>query len=247
MQYHMQVSNASNTTGIPANGECSSASSYPSVPTGGVCRGKLEEILELANCDINEAPLVLSNGEVTASQAILGLNSLSPSPECREAVVPFLCLLLFGLCGSTSGLPLQPTSAECLDIRDRLCVAEWRLVAGLGLIDLPTCEDLPDEQVSCLASGDSMTNESDSTELEDTNTTDFTGITDNTRPHVSLGFSVYIAPRSSVKGLKGGREGIHSKPPPPPPPLLYVANVAFHLRIKVRIQWNPSIVATIGE
>ena len=78
--------------------------------------------------------------------------------ECREAVFPFLCLSLFGLC-DTSGLSLQPTSAQCLDIRDRLCVEEWRLTGALLQRDLPHCESLPEEQVSCSAAAQ---NESES-------------------------------------------------------------------------------------
>ena len=130
---------------VTSGRECSSAMPYPT--PGGVCQAELENYLLSMNCEVGDTPLVLNDGESVAVELVLALdNFLSPSPECREAVVPFLCLFLFGLC-DTSGLSLQPTSAQCLDIRDRLCVEEWRLAAMLQ--DLPDCESLPSEQVLC--------------------------------------------------------------------------------------------------
>ena len=129
---------------VTSGRECSSAMPYPT--PGGVCQAELENYLLSMNYEVGDTPLVLNDGESVAVELVLALdNFLSPSPECREAVVPFLCLFLFGLC-DTSGLSLQPTSAQCLD-RDRLCEEEWRLAAVLQ--DLPDCESLPSEQVLC--------------------------------------------------------------------------------------------------
>ena len=47
--------------------------------------------------------------EAQASELVSGLDLLGPSPECRAAVQPFLCLYLFGLCDSR-GTATSPRS-----------------------------------------------------------------------------------------------------------------------------------------
>ena len=87
------------------------------------------------------------NDESTASQILLGLNIINLSPECRELVVPFLCLYLFGLC-DTSGSFIQPTIGQCEEIRDVVCRTEWATALRFG-IDLPDCGIFPMESPSC--------------------------------------------------------------------------------------------------
>ena len=99
------------------------------------------------SCDSEGGPLVLRDEESTARDLIPSLEFLRPSDECREAVTPFLCLDLFGLCDS-SGVSLQPTSGQCEDVRDRVCRTEWATALSLG-VDLPDCESFPSEQASC--------------------------------------------------------------------------------------------------
>ncbi len=55
-------------------------------------------------------------------------------------MAPFLCLHLFGLCGDT-GIHLQPTSDQCVRIRDNTCYLEWREAAMFN-IELPDCRPL---------------------------------------------------------------------------------------------------------
>ena len=126
-------------------GECSSAFPYPT--PGGTCQTELESILLQKNCDSEGVPLVLRDEESTARDLISSLEILGLSDECREAVTPFLCLYLFGLCDS-SGVSLQPTSGQCVDVRDRVCRTEWDTALSLG-VDLPDCESFPSEQASC--------------------------------------------------------------------------------------------------
>ena len=90
---------------------------------------------------------MLRDEESTARDLIFRLEFLRPSDECKEAVTPFLCLDLFGLCDS-SGVSLQPTSGQCEDVRDRACRTEWATALSLG-VDLPDCESFPSEQASC--------------------------------------------------------------------------------------------------
>ena len=111
------------------------------------------------NCDtdIGGNILVQQNDESTASQILFGLdNFIKPSPECRELVVPFLCLYQFGLC-DTSGIFIQPTIGQCEEIRDVVCRTEWATALGYG-IDLPNCEIFPMESPSCPVLNGSVTN-----------------------------------------------------------------------------------------
>ena len=111
------------------------------------------------NCDtdIGGSILVQQNDESTASQILLGLdNFIKLSPECRELVVPFLCLYLFGLC-DMSGIFIQPTIGQCEEIRDVVCRTEWATALRFS-IDLPDCEIFPMESPSCPVLNGSVTN-----------------------------------------------------------------------------------------
>ena len=124
-----------------------------------VCENSLVDILSSMNCDTDHGGsiLVQQNDESTASQIVFGLdNFLNPSPECRELVVPFLCLYQFGLC-DMSGIFIQPTIGQCEEIRDVVCRTEWATVLRFG-IDLPDCEIFPTESPSCPVLNGSVTN-----------------------------------------------------------------------------------------
>ena len=125
-----------------------------------VCKNSLVEILSSINCDTADLGgniLVQQNDESTASQILLRLdNFLNPSPECRELVVPFLCLYQFGLC-DMSGIFIQPTIGQCEKIRDVVCRNEWTTVLRFG-IDLPDCGIFPTESPSCPVLNESVTN-----------------------------------------------------------------------------------------
>ena len=86
----------------------------------------------------------------TEGQANLLLNGLRnfirPSPECRAAVEPFLCLYLFGLCDS-SGVAYEPSFEECVFISTDVCASEWvranNLLIQVGQSPLPECASFP--------------------------------------------------------------------------------------------------------
>ena len=115
-----------------------------------ICENSLVDVLSSMNCDpdLGGSILVQQNDESTASQILFGLdNFLNPSPECRELVVPFLCLYLFGLC-DMSGIFIQPTIGQCEEIRDVVCHTEWATALRFN-IDLPDCGIFPTESPSC--------------------------------------------------------------------------------------------------
>ena len=78
-------------------------------------------------------------------------NSVQPSKECRKRLVPFLCLLYFGLC--KDGVEYGPNEADCLDIRDNVCKSEWQegnnLLISHGLQPLPDCSIFSDNGPLC--------------------------------------------------------------------------------------------------
>ena len=124
---------------------------YPT--EGGLCQSVLEDTLLSMNCDIEDSPLVLRDAETNARLLIPAVGQ-SPSPECRAAAIPFLCLHLFGLCDG-SGVSIQPTSGQCRNIRDDLCRVEWQAAMSFGF-DLPDCDSLPNQQASCVEGSGSL-------------------------------------------------------------------------------------------
>ena len=77
---------------------------------------------------------------------------IKPSDECRDAVVPFLCLYTFGLCGEYDN-DYRPTAAECSNVRDSVCENEWIQAAELlvlyGQPPLPNCSHLDNDGLEC--------------------------------------------------------------------------------------------------
>ena len=77
---------------------------------------------------------------------------IKPSDKCRDAVVPFLCLYMFGLCGKNS-TTYHPTAADCFNIRDYICEDEWKQAADLAVMyghpPLPNCSHLSDDGLKC--------------------------------------------------------------------------------------------------
>ena len=156
---------------------------------------------------------MLRDEEDTASQLLPLLNLLRPSAACTEAVVPFLCVFLFGLCDS-SGVSIQPTSVQCEQIRDVLCPDQWRQAALV--VDLPDCSSFPTEQAECpVASGDN----SDENGLDGSGSGSLSNIISKWVAQYNckvvdrekkLGCVTIASPPGSLILLK--------EPPPPPPP-----------------------------
>ena len=89
--------------------------------------------------DVESQVLMLSNG----------LQLLSPSLECEEAVLPFLCLFAFPLCDGNGRL-YQPSSGECETLTTETCAREWQMaVSFLGSENLPQCDFLPVTSLQC--------------------------------------------------------------------------------------------------
>ena len=137
--------------------------------TSGLCFNKyggshcLLSLKAFAACNSPESEstdLYISNSvmdQISAEAAIGNLISalnllIQPSDECRSAVIPFLCLYTFGVCGTNSD-DYRPTSAQCTEIRDIICESEWRraedMLAQFEQPPLPDCSSLGQEGLEC--------------------------------------------------------------------------------------------------
>ena len=85
--------------------------------------------------------------EEIESIVLIGKN-LATSPECEEAVVPFLCQYFFSPCDS-SGESYLPSSEECRVVSTEICPSEWQLASNLPSVSLPSCDTLPETSLSC--------------------------------------------------------------------------------------------------
>ncbi len=59
---------------------------------------------------------------MTALAGVTGL--LSPTPDCKNDLFPYLCLNLFGVC-TESGEVVRPSSGQCERLRTEVCATEW--------------------------------------------------------------------------------------------------------------------------
>ena len=123
--------------------------------TGAVCRPHLEMLQSCLSDRSTSSDLEIyvssTSGQLEqqAQQLLLGLQLLNPTPECREAVEPFLCLYVFGLCDSSGELYL-PSSGECETLTTETCAREWTMAQFLLSSDqLPQCDTLPVTSVVC--------------------------------------------------------------------------------------------------
>ena len=122
--------------------------------SGEVC---MDTLMSLQTCFSGKAstlniPSIVDQetGEMDAQSLMSGLNFLQPTEECREAIVPFICLFTFKLCDSSGHLHTV-LRGDCLTIRDDVCADEWQqAVSFLGDGVLPICEDLPDNVAECV-------------------------------------------------------------------------------------------------
>ena len=91
----------------------------------------------------------LETAEDGIGQVLFALETvIKPSDECRSAVIPFLCLYTFGVCGVNND-DYRPTVAQSMEIRDSICESEWRKAADLlaltGGTPLPDCSSLREQ------------------------------------------------------------------------------------------------------
>ena len=155
----MEMGNQSNVSSVSTLDTCSEqlartdvvSCSSGVVYTQSACH---EDLLSLQGClpdrlgsrDVYISATDQETVEAQANILLRNLNLLDPSPECRAAVQPFLCLYLFGLCDSR-GTAYQTTFEQCILISTDVCATEWatanRFLTALGMPSLPECTSFP--------------------------------------------------------------------------------------------------------
>ena len=106
----------------------------------GVCGPHLNH-LKTTNNNLS----VVVNNDMTEQQLSAFLASLEEfssliSKECSVAVIPFLCQYVYPPCDD-NGNAKYITQEQCINIRDEVCISEWRFAAASDLGSLlPICE-----------------------------------------------------------------------------------------------------------
>ena len=140
---------------VPANNTSNLDQCFPEKYTGNICRSALATRQKcISECcgSTNIFVRTLASQESLESEVsslLSRLQLLSPSPECREVVEPFLCFYYFGLCDSSGELYL-PSSGECEILTTETCAREFEIaVSVLGSANLPQCNTLSPTEIDC--------------------------------------------------------------------------------------------------
>ena len=135
-----------NMTNGSSEGLCSAPVQY--TISDGKCQKELAQLLKSANCtNDSEAYVLVERNAEQSAQELISLLEFIARPKCLEKAVPFLCLILFGLC-SESGVPIQPNLGQCEVIRDEVCTDEAIIIEASGN-ELPDCATFSSEISSC--------------------------------------------------------------------------------------------------
>lgn len=132
----------------------SSACSQVETYSGEVCRAELTS-LQMCFTGMASPPLNVPSqidqqtNEITAMLLMDALSQFGPSDECRDTILPFLCLGLFPFCDFNSNLHFV-VREDCIALRDNICVEVWRAAMFLGPGIFPICEELADASNECI-------------------------------------------------------------------------------------------------
>ena len=106
----------------------------------GICSAHLKSLQAT-----NNSLTVIVNSAITEQQIITffyALDDLSEliSNECLAAIIPFTCQYVYPPCDG-NGIGKFITQEQCINIRDEVCVSEWRLAMATRFGSLlPICE-----------------------------------------------------------------------------------------------------------
>ena len=95
----------------------------------------------------NNSLTVVVNSAITEQQLSTFFNALVDlsdliSNECLVAVIPFICQYVYPPCDGSGNAKLI-TQEQCINIRDEVCISEWRLAMATRLGSfLPICEEI---------------------------------------------------------------------------------------------------------
>ncbi len=126
----------------------------PVVYTGAVCREHLQAqqecLIGVGDSDIfipmREPQQEL---ETQAMQLLTGLQLLTPSDNCSEAIVPFICFSIFGICDNSTRELYLPSLEDC-NVLMNTCAPEFQRAILLNAsFPVPPCESFPNITLIC--------------------------------------------------------------------------------------------------
>ena len=141
---------------ITSNGGVSTNESFctPVVYTGAVCREYLQAqqvcLTGVGDDDIF-IPMRESQQELEtqAMQFLAELQLLTPSENCSEAIVPFICFSIFGLCDSSTRELYLPSLKDC-NVLMNTCGPEFqRAMPLIAILQVPRCDSFPNSTLIC--------------------------------------------------------------------------------------------------
>ena len=135
---------------ITSKGGVSTNESFctPVVYTGAVCREYLQaQQVCLTGVGDNDIFIPMREPqqelETQAMQFLADLQLLTPSENCSEAIVPFICFSIFGLCNSCTRELYLPSLKDC-NVLMNMCGPEFELAMSLNTIfstlQVPRCD-----------------------------------------------------------------------------------------------------------
>ena len=90
--------------------------------------------------------------ETQAMQFLADLQLLTPSENCSEAIVPFICFSIFGLCDSSTRELCLPSLNDC-NVLMNTCGPEFQrattLIANFSILQVPPCDSFPNSTLIC--------------------------------------------------------------------------------------------------
>ena len=127
------------------------------VYTGAVCREFLQaQQVCLTGVGDNDVFIPMREPqqelETQAMQFLAGLQLLTPSEICSEAIVPFICFSIFGLCDSSTRELYLPSLKDC-NVLMNTCAPEFQrampLIANFPTLQVPSCDLFPNITLTC--------------------------------------------------------------------------------------------------
>ena len=123
----------------------------PVVYTGAVCREYLQA-QQVCLTGVGDDDIFIpmrehqQKLETQAMQFLAGLQLLTPSENCSEAIVPFICFSIFGLCDNSTRELYLPSLKDC-NVLMNTCAPEFELamslMANYPTLQVPPCDSFP--------------------------------------------------------------------------------------------------------
>ncbi len=124
------------------------------VYTGAVCREHLQAQQECLT-GVGDSDILIpvrepqQELETQAMQLLAGLQLLTPSDNCSEAIVPFICFSIFGFCDNSTRELHLPSLEDCNALMNTCAPEFQRAMPLIATLQVPPCESFPNITLMC--------------------------------------------------------------------------------------------------